>query len=194
MVLSNVAEVGENSLMQREWELQQQKIDGVEQIGTTGVEIFPRNRGTRTTIECEKERENQNEREPEKMGLMGQSQQKQEISQGHSELKEVGSGTSQSKRKIKGKKWKLQARTTKVKVRSPNELTGNKRKGCDIGYKSPEKKKIKVVSLIKRLIWNSQGSFLQSELRLNRKATEEATMQAAGEMQEEILAEAGQQP
>lgn len=79
-------------------------------------------------------------------------------------------------------------------MESPNELTGNKRKGCDFGCKSPEKKKIKVVSPIKRLIWNSQGGFLQSEVKLNGKATEEATMQAAGEMQEEILAEAGGQP
>ena len=77
---------------------------------------------------------------------------------------------------------------------SPNEPTGNKRKGGDIGYKSPEKKKIKVVSPIKRLIWNLQGSLPQSELKLNGKATEEATIQAAGEMQEEILAEAGGQP
>ena len=76
MVLSNVAEIGENSLMQREGELQQQKIDSMEQTATAGAEIFPRNRGTRAGIESEKERENQNEGELDKMGLMGRSQQK----------------------------------------------------------------------------------------------------------------------
>ncbi|KAH9785588.1 zinc knuckle protein [Citrus sinensis] len=61
MVSSNVAEAGENSLMQRDGEMQQQKSDGMEQTDTTGADIFPRNRGTGAGIESEKERENQNE-------------------------------------------------------------------------------------------------------------------------------------
>lgn len=104
MTLSNVAGVGEISLMQKEGELQQQTISGVEQIDTAGVETLPWNKDIETRIENWKEKENQNEGEPDKVGLMGLNQQKQEIFQGHFDTKEVDNETNQNMRRTKGKK------------------------------------------------------------------------------------------
>ncbi|KAK9221990.1 hypothetical protein WN944_010421 [Citrus x changshan-huyou] len=94
---------------------------------------------------------------------MGINQQKQETFQGHFDAKEVDNGTNQNMRMTKGKKWKLQVRTTRVKTRSLDGLTGNR-------------------------------SSLQTELKLNGKATNEVIMENSGEMREEILAEAGDKP
>lgn len=49
--LSNVARTGENSLMRRNRDLQQQLIDSAEQISTVGIKTPPRNRSTIVGIE-----------------------------------------------------------------------------------------------------------------------------------------------
>ncbi|KAK9192569.1 hypothetical protein WN944_003262 [Citrus x changshan-huyou] len=63
ITLSNVVWVGEISLMQREGDLQQQTIGGVDKIDTAGLETLM---GIEAGIENGKEREKKNEGELDK--------------------------------------------------------------------------------------------------------------------------------
>lgn len=68
-----------------------------------------------------------------------------------SEVEEVANGPYKAKGKMQGRKWKLQARATKIERGGTNGPINVKRPNSEVVWPSPESKKMKVSSPIKQI-------------------------------------------
>ncbi|KAL9444024.1 hypothetical protein AB3S75_017241 [Citrus x aurantiifolia] len=107
---------------------------------------------------------------------------------------EVDNGLSSAKEKPKIRKWKLQARSSRIERGKDNGPINSKRPSSELAWPSPENKKKRILSSPKAPLNLQQLNFSQAKLQLEFIDTEQDETVDATTMVEDVLAGASSQP
>ena len=107
---------------------------------------------------------------------------------------EVDNGLSNAKEKPKIRKWKLQARSSRIERGKDKGLTNSKRPSSELAWPSPENKKKRIISPSKAPLNVKQLNYSQAKIQLQAIDVEQDETVEATTMVEDVLTGAGSQP